>query len=121
MPAINRYKRLIRVALRERQQHDFIVLENDHDIAEPEVLCCVHKLQERWSGKRELLEESNSQPFEARGRDPTNNRFQVSAYASEPEQAKVRKCNVCRDCRMCGLPLHITVGNRDCKDDIETL
>jgi hypothetical protein len=28
-------------------------------------------------------------------------------------QAKVRKCNVCRDWRMCELPLHIAVGNRE--------
>jgi hypothetical protein len=73
-----------------------------------------------WNGKRELLEESNSQVFEARSCDPTNNRFQISANASEPEQAKVRKC-VCRDWRMCELPLHITVRNRELKGDLETL
>ena len=37
----------------------------------------------------ELLEEPNLQLFEARGRYPTNDHFQVSANASEAEQAKV--------------------------------
>ena len=62
-----------------------LVLEQDLGIVEPEVLCRVRKLHETWNGKRELLEESNSQVFEARGRDSTKNRFQVSANASEPE------------------------------------
>ncbi|KAI0282463.1 hypothetical protein BGY98DRAFT_931465 [Russula aff. rugulosa BPL654] len=53
--------------------------------------------------------------FEARSRDPTKNRFQVSANALEPEQAKVRKCNVCRDWRVYDLRLHITIGNREVK------
>ena len=63
----------------------------------------------------ELLE-SNLQLFEARARDPTNNHFRVGANSSEPEQAEVRKCNVDRDWRMFELPLHITVGNRECED-----
>jgi hypothetical protein len=86
--AINRYSKGIRVGLTEKHQH-INFLEHDHGIVEPEVLCYVHKLREKWNGKRELLEESNLQVSEARGRDPTNNRFQVSANASEPEQAKV--------------------------------
>ena len=76
---------------------NLLVLEPDHGIIESEVLRCAHKLRETWNGKRELLEESNHQAFQARGRDPTNNRFQVSANASEPEQVKTRKCNECRD------------------------
>ena len=60
-------------------------------------LCCAHKLHETWDGICELLEESNLQPFEARGGDPTNYRFQVSADALEPIEAKVRKCIGCRD------------------------
>jgi hypothetical protein len=71
--------------------------------------------------KRELLEESNLQDFEARGCDLTNNRFQVSANASKPEQTEVRKGNVCRDWGMCKLPLRITVENREFKGDLETL
>jgi len=122
VPAINRYKEGIPVGPTERHQYmDFLALELDHGIVEPEVLCCVHKLRETWNGKRELLEEQNLQVFEARGRDPTNNRFQVSANAFEPEEAKVRKGNVYRDWRMCELPPHKTVGNRECEVDHETL
>jgi len=85
----------VRVDPTEKHPHiDLLVLEHNHGIVEPEVLYCVRKLREMWNGKGELLEESNLQVFEARGRDTTNNRFQVSANASEPEQAKVRKCNV---------------------------
>src|SRR6267154_4494534 len=122
---INPYRKGIRgvgVDLREKHPHyNLLVVEPDHGIVEPEVLCCVDKLRQTWNGKRELLEEYNLQKFETRGRDPTNQRFQVSANASEPEQAEVGKCNVCRDWRMCGLPLHITVRNRECKLDIESL
>src|SRR6266849_1661971 len=119
VPAINPYTKGKRA--RPYQNCNSLGLEHNLDIVEPEVLCCVHKLWETWNGERELLEESNMQVFEARGRDPTNNRFQISANASEPEEAKVRKCNVCRDWGTCELPLHITVGNRECKDDLETL
>ena len=91
----------------------FLVLEPDLSIVEPKVLYRVHKLWEIWNRKRELLEESNFQAFEMRGRDPTNNHFQVNANASESEQAKVRKCNVCRDWRKCELRLHVMVGNRE--------
>jgi hypothetical protein len=49
-------------ASRKRHQHlNVHVLEPDHGIVKPEVLCCVHKLHETWNGKRELLEELNSQ------------------------------------------------------------
>src|SRR6267154_1241881 len=110
------------VGLREKHPHyNLLVVEPDHGIVEAEVLCCVDKLRETWNGKPELLEEYNLQKFETRGRDPTNQRFQVSANASEPEEAEVRKRNVCRDWRMCGLPLHIPVRNGECKLDIESL
>ena len=39
----------------------------------------VNKLQNTWNGKRELLEEQNDEPLEARGSDVTGKRFQVSA------------------------------------------
>src|SRR6266852_2281546 len=101
MRAINRYRKGICVGLTESHPHiNFLVLEHDIDFVEPQVLRCVHKLWEAWNGKRELLEELNMQFIEARGRDPGNNRFQVSANALEPEVTKVRKCNVCRDWRM---------------------
>src|SRR6266849_9155176 len=110
--ALYAYTEGIRFGLTAKHQHiNKLALEHDLGFVEPEVLYCVHKLRETWKGKRELLEELNLQNFEARGRDPTNNRFQVSTNASEEEQAKARKCNVCRDWRMCELPLHITVGN----------
>ena len=77
------------------------------------ILIHIHLAVTMLNGTRELLEEPNLQDFEARGRDPTNNRFQVCANASEHERAKVRKCDVCRDWRMCELHLHITVRNRE--------
>src|SRR5580658_2041814 len=84
VPAINRYNKGIRPGLTERHPHNnFLVLKHDHRIVEPEVLRCVHKLLETWNVKRELLEKLNYQHFEARGRDPTNNCFQVSANALE--------------------------------------
>src|SRR6267154_4470874 len=123
VPRINRYTKGILVGLTGKHLHiKFCVLEPDRGIVEPEVLCCVDKLRETWNGKRELLEKQNLQPFETRGRDPTNKCLRVSANASEPEEAKVSKCNVCRDWRMCGLPLHITVRNGEGlrKPDLET-
>src|SRR6267154_709520 len=114
VPAINPYSKSKRDRLTEKHLHiDELVVKHDHGFVKREVLCCVHKLRETWNGKYELLEESNPQVFEARSRDPTHNRFQVSANAPEPEQAKVRKGNVCRDCRMSERPPHITVGNRE--------
>src|SRR6267154_774737 len=123
VPAINRYTKGTRgVGLMGKHPHyNFLVVEPDHGIVEPEVLRCVDKLRETWNGKRELLEEYNLQSFDTRGRDPTNQRFQVSANASEPEEAEVRKCNVCRDWRVCEWPLQITVRNRECKLEIESL
>ena len=121
LPAINRYEKGVHIGFTEKYPHfNFLSLEPDLVIVEPEVLCCVHKLRETRNGKCELLEESNAQDFEARGRNPANNRFQVSANASEPEQAKLRKCDVCRDWCMYELPLHM-VGKRECKGDREIL
>src|SRR5580698_5889203 len=97
VPAINCYIKGIVVVPTEKHLHiNFLIPVHDIDIAEPEALCCVHELQETRNRKHELFKESNLQAFEARGRDLTNNRFQVSANASKPEIAKVRKCNVCR-------------------------
>ena len=96
--------------------------ELDLGAVEPEeALCCIYILHETWDGKHEFLGDLNLQPFEERGRDPTNNCFQASDNAPESEQPKVRKCDVCRDWSiMCELPLHIAVGSRECKGDHET-
>lgn len=58
---------------------------------EPEVLYCVHKLQETRDGKCELLVEDTLEPLQARSSDPTNNHFQVSGNTSEQKPSKVRK------------------------------
>src|SRR6266576_1589377 len=42
---------------------------------EPEVFCSPHELHELWNGKCELLEVANLEILEARGGDPTKNRF----------------------------------------------
>jgi hypothetical protein len=76
VPATSRYKKGVRVGLTEKYHHfSFLVLERDDGTVEPEVLCCAHKLREMWNGKREVIEELNSQPIEARGRDSTKDRF----------------------------------------------
>jgi hypothetical protein len=49
--------------------------ELEFGTAEPDVLCCVYKLQETWNGKCELLEEPNVKLLEARDGDPTNDCF----------------------------------------------
>jgi hypothetical protein len=46
--------------------------ELEFSTPEPQVLCCVHKPQEMWDGKRELVEEVNFKFSEARGADLTN-------------------------------------------------
>src|ERR1700679_1525571 len=84
VPAVNLSGDGTRVSLTEKHPY-MLVRELDLGIVEPEALCCAHKLRETWNGKRELLEELNLQLFEARGSNPTNNRFQVSANASEPK------------------------------------
>jgi len=41
--------------------------ELEFGTVEPEILCCVHKLQEAWNGKCELVEEGNFELLEAKG------------------------------------------------------
>jgi hypothetical protein len=92
--------------------YNVVAKELELATAEPEVLCCVHKLQEKWDGKGEVLEEQNFELLEARGGDPTNKRFQVGGDTSEKKLAEVRKCDLYRDWSMHELPLHITVRKR---------
>jgi hypothetical protein len=100
---------------------DSLRVELEFGTVEPEVLCCVHKLQETWDGKRELVEEPNFKLLEARCGDLTNKSLQVSVNTSEPEPVKVREYDGCHDRRMCELPLHITAGNRESKENPERL
>jgi hypothetical protein len=50
---------------------------------EPLVLCCVHKPDETWDGKRGLFEKHNTQPLEARCDDLTNKYLEVGKPALE--------------------------------------
>jgi hypothetical protein len=86
---------------------------------EPEILCCIHKLQKTWDGKHELVEEENPEFLEARGGDPRNECFQVSANTIKPETVKVRKCDGRDGRRMHELPLYLAVGNREFKEYYE--
>ncbi len=117
MPAGDIYENGSLPALMKIRRHvNSLIKELELDTVEPETLCCVQKLHETWNEKCGLHEEMNSQGFKARGGDPTNNCFQVSANAVELEPAEVRKCNGCRDWRVRELPLgplHITVRDRD--------
>jgi hypothetical protein len=95
-----------------------LVKELEPAVAEPEVLRRVHKLHEVRDGKGELLEEEDLELLEARGRYPTNNCFHVSADASEPKVAKVRKCDMSQE----GYSrLHIKIANREVKEDDKCL
>jgi hypothetical protein len=87
---------------------DLVTGEMELGVAEP-----VHKLQEMWDGKRELLEEENLEPLEARGGHPTNNRFQISVNALEPKPAKVRECDGCSDWHKRELSLSSMAGNNE--------
>ena len=101
-----------------------IVKELELATAEPEILCCVHKLQEEWDGKGKVLVEQNFELPEARGDDPTDKRFQVGSNTSEKKLVKVRKRDLCCDWSMHELPLdplHIMIGNRVQKDDPKRL
>src|SRR6266403_195364 len=123
VPPTDTYAKHIRLGLvKIHRDINFLASETDHGTVGTRVLCCVHKLHETWNRKCELLEEVKLQPFETRDdNDPTNNRFQISANAFKPKVAKVRKCNGCRDRRMRKLPLHITIGNREFKENRERL
>jgi hypothetical protein len=92
--------------------------KHEFDTVKPEVLRCVHKLQEMWDGICQLVEKANFKLLEARGSDPTNKFVHVGANTMEIEKAKVRKCDGCRDRRMHELPLHIAIGNRERKADL---
>src|SRR6266436_1089902 len=98
VPAVDFNGKGVRIGLAKMRLHtDSLINEIEHGTVEPEVLCCVHKLNETRNGKRELFEELNVQLSEAGGGDPTNNRLQVSANTSEPNPMKVRKYGVCSD------------------------
>src|SRR6266567_2131605 len=90
-------------------------------VAEPKVLCCVHKLQEMWDGKRGLLEDDDMGSLKARGNHPRNNRFQISVNALEHKPAKVRKCDGCNDWHKRELSLNGTAGNSEKEADHERL
>jgi hypothetical protein len=67
-------------------------------VVEPNALCCVHKPQEMWNGKKRGLRgqlELNVELLEARDIDSLNKRFQVNASSLELKPAKVRICDVC--------------------------
>src|SRR5258708_7784296 len=123
VPAVDSHGQGIRLG-RLTGIHSYVnVVVREHEIgtAEPEVLCCVHKLQETRNGKRELVEEGNFELLEERGSDPRNNRFHVGAGTSEHKHTKVRKRGMGHDWCTLELRLHITVGDRVQKKDHERL
>src|ERR1700722_12481653 len=93
----------------------------DSGVVELEVLCGVHKLQETWDGKRELVKEVNAEFFEARGGDPMSKSFQVSTNTSELEIAKVWKGDRCSNRHVRELHFYITVGDSEVKFDRDRL
>jgi hypothetical protein len=100
---------------------DSLARELELDALKPEVLCSVHRVQETGDGKCDLVEEENINLLEARGGDPKNKSFQISALTSELKPAKVRKCDGCHNRHTTDLPLHITIGNMERQDDRERL
>jgi hypothetical protein len=91
---------------------NFVGREHNLGSVEPTIFYCIDKMQETWNRKCEFVEELKLEPLEARGGDPTNNLFQVSAITYKHKQAKVRKCDGCHDWCMREFPPHIMSGNR---------
>jgi hypothetical protein len=56
------YRKGIHFGLRRIHLHMNFILLSEHDFSaiEPEVLCCIHKLQERWNGMREMPGDVNN-------------------------------------------------------------
>jgi hypothetical protein len=105
-----------------RTHRNVIPREVDFDTVKPEVLCCVQKRQKTWNGERGWLKEQSAEPPEARGGDPMNNHFQVSAKTTPKfKQAKVRNCDVCCGWHVDGLHVHITLENKVIKVNLEFL
>ena len=121
VPAVDPYGKGIHLVPTIDQRINSLQGEHKSGTVKPEVLCCVHKLQEASDGKRELVEEANIKLLEARGGDPMNKCFQVTANTLEPEMVKVRECDGCHNWRMHQLPLYITVGNGEEKANHERL
>jgi hypothetical protein len=120
VPAVDIYEKGTHLGPTGIHRHkDSLLVELEFGTVEPEVLCCVHKLQETWDRKCELVEKDNLKLLEARGGDPMNECFQVSANTGEQEPVKVREYDGSHDWRMRGL--HITVGSREFKADHEHL
>ena len=91
MPALDIYDEGIRLGLFTGIDVyiNSLVIEPEFGAVEPEVICCVHKPQETWDGKHELVEELDLELLEARGGDLMNKCFQVSAYTAKPEMVSV--------------------------------
>jgi hypothetical protein len=68
-----------------------------------------------------LVEEFDVKLLQARGDDPMNKSFQVSADSTEPKMVKVRKYDGCDHRRMRELPLYIAVGNGEFKENCKRL
>src|SRR6266436_5290036 len=76
VPAVDIYGKGKHLGLTGMDVHiNPFVVEFEPGTVESGDLCPFHKLQERWKGKRELLEEVKLDLLEARGGNPTNNRF----------------------------------------------
>ena len=104
--------------MRTHPQFKSLVKKLEFGTLERDDHCCIHKLQETRDRKCELVEKPNSKLLEARGCDPMNKCFQVSANTFEQEVVKVRKCDGCRDWGIWGmgeLPFYVTIGNRELK------
>jgi hypothetical protein len=98
-----------------------LVRELEFGSLESEVICCAHKVQKVWDGKRELVEDLNLELLEARCRNSIKKFFQVSCNTFEPETAKIRKSDGCRDRRVRKSPSHLTTAVREMKADHEGL
>jgi hypothetical protein len=98
-----------------------ILTKNDRDNLEREDSCSTHKLQEVWNGIGQLIEKTDMKPFEERGSNPREKRFQVSAGTLESKPAEVGKSDACHDRRTQQLALNITAGIVGIKVDRECL
>jgi hypothetical protein len=74
-----------------------LVIEQDLNIAEPEVLSSPHELLKVRDGKPGLVEELNTEDLETRGDDLWKKGLQVNADTPKGKLAEVRKCDVSCD------------------------
>src|SRR6266853_1381329 len=96
--------------------HDsFPVIEPELGTAKPEVLCCIHELEEAGDTEFQRVQVEDLELLETGGSDPGNEWLQISDGTSEPKPAKVGECDSCSDWSRQESPVNREVDiNQEC-------